>query len=70
MRDRPGWYTVVVYDRVAVAGEKPAKVTRRVEGLRNARNVEREVGGVLEEADTGHLREEGNGVLQLVRQCA
>ena len=51
MKARPGWYTVVVYDRVTVAGEKPAKVSRRVKGLRNAQTVER---------DLNNLREDGS----------
>ena len=43
MKDRPGWFDVVVYDRVAVKGLKPAKISRRVQGLRRAQDVERDL---------------------------
>lgn len=49
---RPGWYTVVVYDRVSAPGEKPAKVSRRVQGQRNAENAERQL---LNQRDAGSL---------------
>ena len=49
MRDRPGRYTVVVNDRVTGAGEKPAKVTKRVKGLRNAQDVDQGLNNLRED---------------------
>ena len=40
-KDRPGWYNVVVYDRVTIAGKRPAKVQKIVKGQRAAEKVER-----------------------------
>ena len=51
-KDRPGWFHVSVYDRVTVAGKRPAKVQRLVQGLRNARAVERDL---LRDRETGSL---------------
>jgi integrase len=51
-QDRPGWFNVVVYDRVTVAGKRPAKVQRLVQGLRNARNMERDL---LRDREKGSL---------------
>lgn len=52
LKDRPGWYDVVVYDRVGGPGEKPAKVARRVKGQRNAEKLERDL---LKARDSGSL---------------
>jgi len=52
IEDRPGWYTVVVYDRVTAKGEKPVKVARRVKGQRNAEKLERDL---LKARDSGSL---------------
>lgn len=43
VKGKPGWYDVRVYDRVPTPGERPRPVTRRVRGLRNARDTEREL---------------------------
>lgn len=51
-KDRPGWYNVVVYDRVTVAGKKPAKVQQIVKGQRAAEKVERKL---LADRDKGSL---------------
>ena len=52
IKDRPGWYNVVVYDRVSAPGEKPVRVARRVKGQRNAEKLERDL---LKARDSGSL---------------
>lgn len=51
-KQRPGWYNVVVYDRVTVAGKRPAKVQQLVKGQRAAEKVERQL---LADRDKGSL---------------
>ncbi len=43
VKNRPGWYDVVVYDRVKVPGKRPEKISRRVKGIRAAGEVERDL---------------------------
>lgn len=50
--DRPGWFLVVVYDRVTEKGKRPAKVQRIVKGQRAAETVERDL---KTERDKGSL---------------
>jgi integrase len=50
--NRPGWYNVVVYDRVTVKGKRPAKVQKQVRGQRAAEKVERDL---LRDRDRGSL---------------
>lgn len=50
---RPGFFRVVVYDKVTVKGEKPAKTTKVIEGQRKAEKVERDL---LAARDKGSLR--------------
>jgi len=52
LADRPGCYLVVVYDRVAEPGSRPAKVQRVVKGQRAAEKLERDL---LKERDKGSL---------------
>ena len=49
---RPGWYDVVVYDRVSAPGERPVKVAHRVKGQRNAEKLERDL---LRDRESGSL---------------
>lgn len=50
--ERPGYFNVVVYDRVSVPGERPAKVQKVVKGQRAAERAEREL---LRERERGSL---------------
>jgi len=58
VKDREGWYDVVVYDRVKVRGGRPQKRTERVQGQRNAERVEtrlkaeRDAGLVIADTET------------------
>ena len=52
LADRPGWFLVVVYDRVAERGKRPAKVQRIVKGQRAAEKVDRDL---KTERDKGSL---------------
>ena len=54
VKDREGWYDVTVWDRVTTVGQRPAKVSRRVEGLRAAEDLERRL---KNERDRGSLTE-------------
>ena len=52
IQGRPGWYLVVVHDRVAERGSRPKKVQRIVNGKRAADKIERDL---LSERDKGSL---------------
>jgi len=52
LADRPGWFLVVVYDRVFEKGKRPAKVQRIVKGQRAAEKLERDL---KTERDKGSL---------------
>ena len=43
LKNRPGWYDVVVYDRVKTRGQKPEKISKRIKGQRAAEKVERDL---------------------------
>jgi hypothetical protein len=51
---RPSVYDVIVYDRVTVPGQRPAKVKKRVKGQRAAEKVER---ALKRESARGALRD-------------
>lgn len=52
LEDRPGWYLVVVYDRVTEARSRPKKIQRIVKGQRAAEKLERDL---LRDRDKGSL---------------
>ncbi len=52
VKGREGWYDVVVYDRVSVPGQKPAKISKRVKGQKAAERAERDL---KTERDRGSL---------------
>lgn len=52
LADRPGWYRVIVYDRVREPGARPKKTQRIVRGQRAAEKLERDM---LRDRDRGSL---------------
>jgi integrase len=43
VKNRPGWYDVLVYDKVSRPGQRPARVKQRVKGRKAAEKAERDL---------------------------